>query len=172
VPHLTLALHTLQFTTAHIWSSQSIVPSPEGSFSLMFTKAPPLDLILTQLNPLCTLNPNSLSSILIIFSHFSFKFQLQTADVSLPLGSQTVPMPQPQQFFADFLTTIRFLLIPGLRSMRQSRRLSLQKLNSCPINLLTITSWHRLPENCIPHFCVIRTMQRTLLLCFFPLLQA
>jgi hypothetical protein len=60
-------------------------------------------------------------------------------DVLLYLGTRTIPMPRPQQILGNSLTTTtssRRLTLDWI-SLRHSRRLSLHKLNSCPVNLST-----------------------------------
>jgi hypothetical protein len=62
--------------------------------------------------------------------------RLQTADVTLPLGSWTVLVSQPKQLLANSHTTTTY-----------SKRLFLHKLNSCLTIFSLITSRHGQPEN-------------------------
>jgi hypothetical protein len=75
-------------------------------------------------------------------------------------------MPQPQQFSANSYTITIFSarLTPGSISLHHSRRRSLPKRSSCPLNL---TSRHGQQENTVPYCCVTRTRQKTPFLCSF-----
>jgi hypothetical protein len=72
----------------------------------------------------------------------------------LPLHSQAVPIPQPQQFLTYSHTTNTFLRRLNIYciALCHSRWLSLQLRRSCPINLPTYNSRHEPPENTVSLF--------------------